>query len=229
MKNAGKATRAALKLIYWTLVFLLALMLAGVLAKFLGKFLVEIAGGLVVLWFGFCGFCLFVFFRDPEATVPEDPNVIVAPASGKVDLVDEVEELEFMGGRCQRISIFLSIFDIHVQRAPTTATVVLCRHQPGQFLNAMRAESAKRNENVLVGFTAEARGGAKVGVRLIAGLLARRVIPWIEVGEKLERGERISLIQFGSRVDLYLPLSARVEAEVGKRARGGETVVARWS
>lgn len=226
MKHAGKATRAALKLIYWTLFFLLALMLAGVLARFLSQFIAEIAGGLVVLWLLFCGFCFF-FFRDPRPAVPTSSEDIVAPAHGKVDVIDEVDEPEFMGGKCRRVSIFLSIFSVHVQNAPVAGTVGLCRHKPGRFVNALRTDSAKHNENVLIGIHSSERDGEKMAVRLIAGLIARRIMVWTSLGESLKRGERISLIQFGSRVDLYLPPAYHIEVKCGDHVRAGETIVAK--
>jgi len=225
MKHAGKATRAALKLIYWTLFALLALAFAGVLANLLGQIVVVVAGGLLGLWFLFGLFC-FYFFRDPNPAVPKAPDAIVAPAHGKVDVIDEVENPGFVQGKCRRISIFLSVIDIHVQYAPVAGSVQECKHTPGQFLNAMRADSATFNENVLIGFNSSERPGEQIGVRLIAGLIARRIVPWVVVGEHVARGERISLIQFGSRCDIYLPLAAKVVVRLGQHVRGGETVVA---
>jgi phosphatidylserine decarboxylase len=174
-------------------------------------------------------FALFTlwFFRDPNPKVPSEPGVVVAPGHGKLDVIDELEEMTVMGGRCRRLSIFLSVFDIHVQQAPVSGTVTLVKHNPGQFLNALKTESATHNENVLIGLRTTGAGNPMVGVRLLAGLIARRILPWLAPGETVARGERISLIQFGSRVDLYLPLSAEITVQVGQRVRGGETVVAR--
>lgn len=226
MKHAGKATRAGLRLIYVSLVWVLGLVFAGILARLLGEFLVGAVGILMGVWFLFGLFTIY-FFRDPQPRAPTAPNVLVAPAHGKVDTIDVIEEPSFMGGRCRRISTFLSVFDVHVQYAPAAGRIVLCRHTRGQFLNAMRADSAQFNENVLVGIESAEREGERIGVRLIAGLIARRIIPWIAEGETVARGERISLIQFGSRVDLYLPLHYEVTVQEGTRVRGGETVLAR--
>jgi len=228
MKHAGKATQAALRLIYWTLFLLLALMLASVLAKFLGGVLIHIAAGLLGLWVLFGLFC-FYFFRDPEPSVPSAPEAILAPAHGKVDLIEEIEEPEFMGGRCRRVSVFLSIFDVHVQRAPVAGRIAFQKRTAGQFLNAMRTDCADHNENVLVGFESTERAGEKVAIRLIAGLIARRIVLWTDTGATVTRGERVSLIQFGSRCDLLLPLGAEVVVRLGQSVRGGETVVARRS
>jgi len=226
MKHAGKATRAALKLIYWTLFGLLALALGGVLARILGEVIVALTMGLTGLWVLFGLFC-FYFFRDPNPTVPSAAEAIVAPAHGKVDVIEETEGPEFLGGRCRRVSIFLSVFDVHVQYAPVAGRVAVCQHTRGQFLNAMRTDSAAYNENVFIGFESSERPGEKIGVRLIAGLIARRIVPWVTIGETVRRGERISLIQFGSRCDVYLPLAAQVMVKPGEHARGGETVLAR--
>lgn len=186
--------------------------LAGALAAFLGLLATV--------------FTLY-FFRDPNPRVPSEPGLVVAPGHGKVDVVDQLEESSVMGGRCHRISIFLSVFDVHVQQAPVAGTVTGVRHQPGKFLNALNTESAAHNENVLIGFRSTDGAGTPVGVRLIAGLIARRIVPWLQAGETVQRGERISLIQFGSRVDLYVPLSATVVVRPGQRVVGGETVMAR--
>ena len=153
-------------------------------------------------------------------------NVIVAPAHGKVDIIDETTEPEFIGGACKRISIFLSVIEVHVQKAPVSGKIALVKHTAGEFLSALKSESAARNENVLVGFESSEKPGEKIAVRLIAGVLARRIIPWIAQGDEVARGERISLIQFGSRVDLYLPPLAQVQVKLGDKVRGGETVIA---
>jgi phosphatidylserine decarboxylase len=211
-----------------SLLALLGLILAGLVARWLGAFLGAIAGALVVLW---ALFALFVvnFFRDPEPQVPGDPRVIVAPAHGKVDVIDETTEPLFLGGPCRRVSIFLSVVDVHVQNAPIAGKVAFLKHTPGEFLNAMRTDCARFNENVLVGFESSEAPGEKIGVRLIAGLIARRIVPWIQPGEPVARGQRISLIQFGSRVDCYLPLSAQISVKLGEHVRGGESVIARRS
>jgi phosphatidylserine decarboxylase len=158
--------------------------------------------------------------------VPAGANLVVSPGTGKVDAIDTASEPEFMGGECQRISIFLSVIDVHVQRAPVGGRVAHFKHSAGQFLSALRAESAAHNENVLLGFEASEPRGEKIGVRLIAGVLARRILPWVQTGEEVKRGERISLIQFGSRVDVYLPRHARIKVKLGDKAVGGETILA---
>jgi phosphatidylserine decarboxylase len=225
MKHAGEAAKAARKLILWTFIILVFVIMGGVLAVVLGSVIASAAGFLLVLWVLFAGFTLY-FFRDPDPIVPQVPEAIVAPAHGKVDLIDETTEPIFVGGPCRRVSIFLSVIEVHVQNAPVAGTITVVRHSPGQFLNAMKAESAAHNENVLIGIESSERSGEKIGVRLIAGLLARRIVPWVVVGDVVDRGERISLIQFGSRCDLYLPLAAQVQVKLGDHVKGGETIVA---
>jgi len=225
MKHKGKATQAALKLIFWTLVALLCVMLIGIASILVGHFLTGIGGILFGLWMVFSLFCLW-FFRDPDPNVPSDTNVIVAPAHGKVDVIDETAEPEFLGGPCRRISIFLSVIEVHVQKAPVAGRIAFLQRTPGQFMSALKQESADHNENVLIGFESGERPGEKISVRLIAGVLARRIVPWIGVGDEVARGERISLIQFGSRVDIYLPATAQIRAKLGDTVRGGETIIA---
>jgi phosphatidylserine decarboxylase len=168
----------------------------------------------------------FYFFRDPNPRVPKTPGVIVAPAHGKVDAVEEMNESDVMGGRCLRISIFLSIFDVHVQNAPVAGRIDMVRHCPGQFLNAMKRASATQNENLLVCFQSLERPDEKIGVRLIAGFIARRIVAWILPGDEVARGDRIGLIQFGSRCDLYLPTTFQILVKRGDHVVGGETIVA---
>ncbi|PYL01019.1 MAG: phosphatidylserine decarboxylase family protein [Verrucomicrobia bacterium] len=225
VKHKGKATQAALKLIFWSLVALLVVTAVGILAALVGTFITAIAGILFAVWVLFALFCLW-FFRDPNPSVPLDAQVIVAPAHGKVDMVDETEETDFMGGPCRRISIFLSVIEVHVQKAPVAGSIMHLKHTPGRFMSALKQESAAHNENLLVGFDSNEQPGEKIAVRLIAGVLARRIVPWIAPGDEVARGERISLIQFGSRVDTYLPLTTRLCVKPGDKVRGGETVIA---
>jgi len=225
MKHEGKATQAALKLIFWTLVGLLCVVVIGIASILVGKFLTGIAGFLFGLWLLFSLFCLW-FFRDPNPNVPSDANVIVAPAHGKVDVIDETSETDFLGGPCRRISIFLSVIEVHVQKAPVAGRIAYLEQTPGQFMSALKRESAAHNENLLIGFESNEKPGEKISVRLIAGVLARRILPWVGLGDEVARGERISLIQFGSRVDIYLPLTTEIRATLGDTVRGGETIIA---
>lgn len=226
MQHAGKARKEGTRLILWSLaLWLLPLAAAGMALPNSTVFraLAAAAGGLWLLFFGFC----LNFFRDPDPMIPAASDDIVAPAHGTVDVIEEAEEPEFLQGRCRRISTFLSVFDVHVQNAPVSGKITYLRYQPGQFFNAMRADLSSRNENVLIGIESGDRPGGRVAVRLIAGLIARRIVPWVALGEAVGRGERTSLIRFGSRVDLYLPLSASVEVRLGDKVKGGETIMAK--
>jgi len=226
VKHSGKAALAALRLIGFAAAGVLALLAGALAAKYIGTFVLEyLTWALIGLWAAFVGFT-FYFFRDPDPLVPTGPNLVIAPGHGKVDAIDTITEADFMGGECRRISMFLSVIDIHVQYAPAAGRIGYFKHTPGQFLNAMKADSAKFNENVLIGFDLSEPPGRKIGIRLIAGLIARRIVPWIDEDDVVQRGERISLIQFGSRVDVYLPLRAEIRINLGDRVIGGETVIA---
>lgn len=225
MKHSGKALVSAFKLAGITAAAVVVLLIVAFLGTVIGGFILEFYGVLVGLWVLFVIFT-FYFFRDPDPLTPTGANLVVSPAHGKVDVIDTIVEKDFMGGECKRISIFLSVFDIHVQNAPLAGKISYFKHSPGQYLNAMRTDCAQFNENILLGIDSVEPSGEKVGVRLIAGLIARRIVPWIAQNDAILRGERISLIQFGSRVDIYLPMRAQIKVPLGQKVVGGETVIA---
>ena len=232
MKHSGKARKAGFKLILYSLIALLVVWALGTFTAAVVAIIAAVAVAitpvlsmLIVVWVLFAIFTLY-FFRDPKPRVPAGANLVVAPAHGKVDVIGTTTEPDFMGGECQRISIFLSVIDVHVQNAPVSGKVAWLKYTTGQFLNALKAESAIYNENVLLGFEASEPRGQKVGVRLIAGVIARRIVPFVQQGDEVARGDRISLIQFGSRADVYLPRNAKIKVKVGDRVVGGETVLA---
>ena len=227
MKHSGKAALAALRLIGFAGAGVLALLAGAWLAKHIGSFVLQyLTWALVGLWALFTGFT-FYFFRDPDPMVPTGPNLVIAPGHGKVDVIDMTTELEFMGGECRRISIFLSVIDIHVQNAPVTGRVGFFKHTPGQYLNAMKTDSARFNENVLIGLDAIEPPGEKIGVRLIAGLIARRIVFNKQPGDLVSKGERVGLIKFGSRVDVLLGPEWDIQVRAGMRVRAGSSVIAR--
>lgn|GEM_PF-1179444 len=166
------------------------------------------------------------FFRDPERLTPSDPKAIVSPADGKVVSVEEVEETEFLHKRMQRISIFLSVFDVHVNRAPIEGTVVHSTFKKGAFFDARDPRSSMANQSRSWLFS---DGKNQVVVRQITGAIARRIVAWSQVGDKLQKGERFGMIRFGSRTELYLPLDAKIEITVGAPVRGGQSVLALFS
>ena len=226
MKHSGKAAKSALTLIGVSGAAVLVLVAVAFLGKSISPFVLDyLIWVLISLWALFTGFT-FYFFRDPDPVTPAGQNLVISPGHGKVDVIDTTTEPDFIGGECRRVSIFLSVFDVHVQNAPVTGRVGFFKHTPGQYLNAMKTDSAKFNENVLIGLDASEPPDEKIGVRLIAGMIARRIVPWIAQNDAVQRGDRISLIQFGSRVDVYLPLRAKIRVKLGDKVKGGETVIA---
>jgi phosphatidylserine decarboxylase len=177
------------------------------------------------LWFVLAVWVV-AFFRDPERSWSRGERLIVAPADGKVVSVIEVDEPAFMMGRALRVSIFMNVFDCHVNRYPADGTVAYRHYNPGEFGHAAAEKSSLSNEQASVGVTAP-RG--KLLVRQIAGLVARRIVTDHEVGTAVHQGERLGMIRFGSRVDLFLPLGTRVLVHVGDTTRVGVTVVGEWS
>src|SRR5271167_1212045 len=160
------------------------------------------------------------FFRDPERTIPQDAGAVVSPGDGKVTDVSTV----MLGNEKQtRLSIFLSVFNVHVNRSPIAGVVRDVRYQRGQYLNAMNKASAELNEQNIVTVEGD---GQRVVFKQIAGLLARRIVFYPKIGDRLERGQRVGLIKFGSRVDVVLDAAATLQVKVGDRVRGGASVLA---
>jgi phosphatidylserine decarboxylase len=160
------------------------------------------------------------FFRDPRRTIPSGPGLIVSPGDG---LVTETVAIDTPHGPRRRISIFLNVFDVHVNRSPIEGVLTAVRYRKGQYLNAMNPASAERNEQN----AATVRGeGIEVTFKQIAGLIARRIVFVPREGERLERGQRVGLIKFGSRVDVVIPSEAELQVKVGQRVKGGESVLA---
>jgi phosphatidylserine decarboxylase len=160
------------------------------------------------------------FFRDPQRTIPSGPGMIVSPGDG---LVTEAITIETPAGPRQRISIFLSVFDVHVNRSPIGGVLTSVRYQKGQYLNAMNPASADRNEQNIATVRGE---GIEVTFKQIAGLLARRIVFNLKEGDTVERGQRVGLIKFGSRVDVLLPAEAELRVKVLERVKGGSSVLA---
>jgi phosphatidylserine decarboxylase len=171
----------------------------------------------------FLGLFVFYFFRDPERKIPSDPAAVVSPADGHV--VQIVDEL--LGGVMgHRISIFLAIWDVHVQRSPVAGRIAGVLYQPGKFYAAMRSAASVENEQNII--TLETPRGRLV-FKQIAGAIARRVICWKHEGENVARGDRIGLIRFGSRVDVWLPMESEVIVQRGQKVKGGESLLAKWN
>jgi phosphatidylserine decarboxylase len=160
------------------------------------------------------------FFRDPERVIPTGPGLVVSPGDG---LVTEAEWIETTSGGRLRLSIFLNVFDVHVNRAPIGGVVKRVEYRPGTFINAMSAEAVLTNEQTMVVIDG---GGYEVGYKQIAGLIARRIVCTVAEGQTVERGQRVGLIKFGSRVDVLLPAEAVLKVKTGSRVSGGSTVLA---
>jgi phosphatidylserine decarboxylase len=177
-----------------------------------------IAGVVLLLLAAF----VFYFFRDPERAIPSEPGVIVSPADGRVVVVTDEDH---HGRAGKRISIFLAIWNVHVNRSPEAGIVISMDYRPGKFLAAMRARASFENEQNVI---ALATLGGEIVFKQIAGLIARRVVCRIQPGERVARGQRIGLVRFGSRVDLWLPNEAALSVNVGDHVKGGSSVLAHW-
>jgi phosphatidylserine decarboxylase len=173
---------------------------------------------------------LVYFFRDPPRRVPQEPGLVVSPADGTICEVTRLEHDEFLGGPAVRIGIFLSIFNVHLNRAPAAARVIALRYSPGEFLNALRPESALRNENMWIGLQEEAPPHRRLVVRQISGAIARRIVCDLRPGEVLPRGHKFGMIKLGSRTELILPDAPglRIEVEIKQKVKAGATILARY-
>jgi phosphatidylserine decarboxylase len=165
---------------------------------------------------------VFSFFRDPERVIPTEPGAVVSPGDGRVVVVTEEENAGRPG---KRVSIFLAVWNVHVNRSPAGGTITKMEYRRGKFLAAMRERASVENEQNV--FTLSTDAGEMV-FKQIAGLIARRVVSWKKAGEKVARGERIGLVRFGSRVDIWVPKEAEILVKVGENVKGGSSVLARW-
>jgi len=180
----------------------------------------------LLLFFLLLLLCTVAFFRDPDRAAPADPNLIVAAADGSVTDIIELNENEVLKARTRRVGIFLSIFDVHTNRAPIDGRVIYRQHRDGLCLDARHADCSEKNESMTWAFE---NSRVTIVVRQLTGAIARRIVTWAKVGDELKKGERFGMIRFGSRTELYLPLSATVLVKVGDHVAGGSTVIARLS
>lgn len=178
-----------------------------------------------VVW-ALVGLWVVAFFRDPVRRGPRGPQYVIAPADGLVVSIVEVEEPSFLQGKARRVAIFMNVFNVHVNRYPADGTVAYRHYNPGRFLNAADEKASLENEQSSIGL--ETPKG-RLLVRQIAGLIARRIVTDHDRGAAVHQGERLGLIRFGSRVDLFLPLAATVRVRVGEKTTAGTTVVAEWT
>jgi phosphatidylserine decarboxylase len=203
------------------LIVIAALLAAGMFALAVTRrswpiWLLALAVTLVALWVAY-------FFRDPERTGERGERLVVAPADGRVVQITEVDEPAFLHGRATRVSIFMNVFDVHVNRYPVSGVVRYLHYNPGKFINAAADKASLENEQSSVGIEA---GAHRVLVRQIAGLIARRIVTYSREGERVEQGARMGIIRFGSRVDVFMPPGARLRVALGQTTIAGTTVVA---
>lgn len=186
----------------------------------------------VSLLFSFWIFLLFVvlivytfyFFRDPERAVPTDLNAVVAAADGTITDVVEVDEPDVLKTKMRRVGIFLSIFDVHTNRAPIDGKIIFRAHREGLCVDARKPECSEKNEAMIWAFE---NPRATLVVRQLTGAIARRIVAWSDTGDEIRKGDRFGMIRFGSRTEVYLPLSATVSVKVGEHVAGGSTIIAR--
>jgi phosphatidylserine decarboxylase len=167
-----------------------------------------------------------LFFRDPDRSVPPDPGAIVAAADGTVTEISEVEEPEVLKTKTRRVGIFLSILDVHTNRAPVEGRIIYRQHRAGLCLDARRSDCSEKNEAMTWAFQ---NPRVTIVVRQLTGAIARRIVAWAEAGQELQKGERFGMIRFGSRTEVYLPLSAIVLVKVGDHVSAGSTIIAQLS
>ncbi|MEW6326224.1 MAG: phosphatidylserine decarboxylase family protein [Thermodesulfobacteriota bacterium] len=178
---------------------------------------------IVSVFFWAASIFILYFFRDPERVVPDDPRAIVSPADGKVILIEKVTDERFLHDRALKVSIFMNIFNVHVNRMPYDGVVKEIRYQAGQFLAADQDRASFENENNAIFF--EIEENRRIVVVQVAGILARRIVCWAETGDKVKKGQRFGMIRFGSRLDVYLPLNTQVEVKTGQPVAAGQTLL----
>jgi phosphatidylserine decarboxylase len=176
----------------------------------------------VAYLFLFLALFVFSFFRDPDRIIPSEPGAIVSPGDGRVVVV---QDENYDGKPGKRVSIFLAVWNVHVNRSPEAGHITKMEYRPGKFVAAMRASASAENEQNI--FTLSTDAGELV-FKQIAGLIARRVVSWKKAGDTVARGERIGLVRFGSRVDLWVPQQAQILVKVGQNVKGGSSILASW-
>ena len=196
---------------------------------FIGAFLLLLALGVSLQWkvfsliTGIALFYQFIFFRNPHRIVPQGEGLFVSPADGRIVAIQELYEDRFLKEKAVKISIFMNVFNVHVNRIPCQGTVQGTFYNPGKFLNAAKEKASLENEqNALV---LETPKGQKILLIQIAGLIARRIVCWVQKGDRVEPGERFGVIRFGSRVDVFLPIGVDVRVNLGDKVKGGSTIL----
>jgi phosphatidylserine decarboxylase len=216
-----KLHREGFKIIFVTLL-VLTLINFPLEMFFMGEWYTDTVLVLSVIFF----ILIVQFFRDPHRETPVGDDLIIAPADGKVVVIEEVDEPEYLKTKCRQISIFMSPVNVHVNRYPTSGKVLYEKYHPGKYLVAWHPKSSTENERTTV--VVEHPKG-QVLFRQIAGALAKRIVNYAKVGHIAKAGAEYGFIKFGSRIDIYLPLECEINVELNQKTVGGETVIARWS
>lgn len=207
--------KEGLKFILPVFIFSLVLFLLFV---FLGS-IVSLVGSIISIILVI--FLLF-FFRDPDRRIPEDKNLVLAPADGKVILIKQFNNREFMGKGGTLVSVFMSLFDVHMNRAPIAGIVKYFKYNPGKFFPAFKDKASSENEQTELGIENE---HGRIVLKQIAGIIARRIVCNLKPGDSVRAGERLGMIKFGSRLDLFLPENVQVKVKLNQKVRGGETII----
>jgi phosphatidylserine decarboxylase len=211
-----KVAREGIPFIVIAWLFALGAIALGALRHSMGWYLVAIPLAIIACW-------VVYFFRDPERTGERGDTVVVSPADGLVVMITDVDEPSFIAGKATRISIFMNVFNVHVNRYPVNGTVRYLKYNKGKFLHAAHEKASLDNEQMSVGIES---GSRRILVRQIAGLVARRIINYARAGDSATQGTRMGIIRFGSRVDVFLPPESGVRVKVGDRTVAGTTVLA---
>jgi len=220
--NSGRANKAAIRLLLWSVVGLLGFFAVAWVGKELGAIILTFHKVFLAVWALFAVLIVYLS-RDPDPVEPADLAAIVAPAHGKVDVIEDTVENEFMKGACKRVSIRISLLDVQVQYAPLTATVSQFEHRL-----AMKEGGGTETENLFLGLDVVGRPETKAAMRLIGGTWGRRIMPWIRSGDVVSRSERISMMRPASRVDLYLPSIVKLHINAGDEVAGGQSVIGKF-
>lgn len=194
-----------------------------ILAWSISGFLHSKTGYVISAVFTLLGGMAVYFFRDPERTIPAGAGTVVSPADGRIVEIREEEEPIFLRQKAVRVSIFLSVFDVHINRIPQAGTIRYKEYRPGRFHTAWKDKASTDNEHTFIGI--ETPKGHKLVVKQIAGLIARRIVCYAEAGRTFQTGQRFGLIRFGSRTDLYVPVGTALKVRVGDKVQGGSTII----
>jgi phosphatidylserine decarboxylase len=201
----------------------------GILFIFLVT-LLHFSDSVILEIISFITFALFIFhfffFRDPDREIPVNENIIISPADGKIIKISEVEENQYLHSKAICVSIFMSVFDVHVNRMPVSGEIDFLDYRSGKFIPAYKNNSSELNEQMMVGINS-ARG--KVMIKQIAGIIARRIVCYLKKGNKVMTGERFGMIKYGSRVDLFLPRTSKIYVKLHEKVRAGETIIGELS